>query len=235
MPVTLIIGGVRGLGLAVAEALDRAGHQLHLTWRHSSAAAERAQQRWPGAVWRADLQQPPAAANLIAQVLERAGRIDHLVVCQGDYAVGPLAELEPAALQALWESNVAQPLQAFAAARQALRHSRGSAVFFGCAGLDGHPGKRRSAAYAASKSALWVLVRSLALEEGAHGVRVNLVSPGWIPHADAHPDTQARAGQVAIPLGRAGRPEDVANAVAYLLSPGANYVSGTNLTVSGGL
>jgi NAD(P)-dependent dehydrogenase (short-subunit alcohol dehydrogenase family) len=235
MPVTLVIGGVAGLGLATALALRQSGHEVHVTWRLSAEAASEAERHWPRGVWRLDMAQAAAIQGLIAGVLQRSGRLDHLVVCPGDYAVGSLEGLTPQALQALWESNVAQPLEAFAAARQALRASRGSAVFFGCAGLDGHAGKRSSAAYAATKSALWVLVRSLALEEGPHGVRVNLVSPGWIPHEQAHPQTQARAGQVVIPLGRPGKPEDVAGAVAYLLSSAAEYVSGTNLTVSGGL
>lgn len=235
MPVTLIAGGVRGLGRAAAEALAEAGHEVHVTWRRSRDEAETLARRWPGRVWHLDLDVPAAGAELIGRLVAERGGLDHLVVAAGDYSSGTLEALAAAEFERLWRSNVAQPLELFAAARPWLRARRGSALFFGCAGLEGHPGKRRSAAYAACKSALLSLVRSLALEEGPQGLRVNLISPGWIPHAGAHAETLARAGQVQIPLGRPGQPEEVARAVVFLLGPGAAYVSGANLSVSGGL
>jgi NAD(P)-dependent dehydrogenase (short-subunit alcohol dehydrogenase family) len=235
MPVTLIVGGVRGLGRAAAEALVEAGHEVHVTWRRSREEAERLARRWPGRVWALDLDEPEPGQSLIAKLAAERGGLDHLVVAAGDFLSGSLEDLSAAEFEGLWRSNVAQPLALFGAARPFLRARRGSALFFGCAGLEGHPGKRRSAAYAACKSALLSLVRSLALEEGPQGLRVNLVSPGWIPHASAHPETLSRAGQVQIPLGRPGLPEEVARAVVFLLGPGAAYVSGANLSVSGGL
>ncbi len=77
-----------------------------------------------------------------------------------------------------------------------------------------------------------MLVRSWALEEAPHGVRVNLLSPGHIPHDDAHPDTQAI--QADVPLGRKGTPEDIARAVDFLTSEQAAHTTGTDLYVGGG-
>ena len=102
------------------------------------------------------------------------------------------------------------------------------------AGLAGLRGRREAAAYAAAKSALCVLVRSWALEEAAHGVRVNLLSPGIVPHADAAAETRDPARAERVPLGRAGTPEEIAAAAAFLLGDGASYCTGVDLEVAGG-
>src|SRR5206468_10782630 len=113
-------------------------------------------------------------------------------------------------LRRMLASNTESAFVFFTAVREALRASRGQAVFFGTSGLAGFRARRSTAAYAAAKSALFVLVRSWALEEAPHGVTVNLVSPGHVPHAHAHADTLDESRLAAIPFGRAGTPEDVA-------------------------
>jgi 3-oxoacyl-[acyl-carrier protein] reductase len=131
-------------------------------------------------------------------------------------------------------SNVEAAFLAIGQFRASLRASRGTAVFFGCAGLDGMGARRDTAAYTAAKSALLVLVRSLALEEARHGVRVNMVSPGHVPHEHASDDTRDPKLWERIPLGRPGSPEDVARAVEWLTSSASSYVTGVNLDVAGG-
>ena len=92
--------------------------------------------------------------------------------------------------------------------------------------------RRKAAAYTAVKTALLVFMRSLALEEAPWGARANMVSPGLVPHADASHDTHELAESLA--LGRPGQAQDLANAVAWLLSDEAQYVTGQNLDVAGG-
>ena len=152
----------------------------------------------------------------------------------GAYVSGPLAETSAADLSRMLSSNAVSAQLLFDAARPALRNARGSAVFFGCSGLAGFRARRTTAAYAAAKSALLVLVRSWALEEAPHGLRVNMVSPGHVPHPDAHPDTLDEDLLAAVPLGRPGTPEDIARAVAFLASPDAAYTTGEELGVTGG-
>ena len=91
--------------------------------------------------------------------------------------------------------------------------------------------RKRIAAYASAKTALLVLARSWALAEGSHGVRVNMISPGFIPHP--HADSSTFRSQ-AIPLGRPGTAEEVAEAANWLTSEDASYVTGVNLEVAGG-
>ena len=233
-PVALVTGGVRGLGLSVARALASRGERVHIGWRSSVARALELEGEFPGRLHRADLCAPGAADELVARVVEREGRLDHVVHTVGEFESGALAELEGGRLRELLASNVESSLAVLGAARAALRASRGCAVFFGSAGASSGRAFRETAGYAAAKSALAVLVRSAAVEEAPHGVTLNMVSPGIVPHDAAHADTLDARRQERIPAGRAGRPEDVANAVLWLCSAEAAHVTGTELTVAGG-
>ncbi len=232
--MALVSGGVRGLGLATARELARRGLRVHIGWRSSESAARALEREFPGRLQRADLEQEDGARALVAAVLARDGRLDVLVHAVGEFGAGPLDALAPAGLRALFENNVASAHACFGAAREALRASRGAALFFGTAGLTGLRGRREAAAYTAMKSALLVLVRSWALEEAPHGLRVNLLSPGIVPHEHAAPETLDPARLARVPLGRAGTPEEIARAAAWLVSPEASYVTGTDLEVAGG-
>ena len=234
VPVTLVTGSARGLGLAIARALARRGDRVHVVWRSSRALVPELEREFEGRVHRADLEDPSAARALVERVAAQGGRIDHLVHAVGEYVSGPLAEASAGDLRRMFANNVETAFHAFGAARSFLRATRGDAVFLGCAGLDGHRARRETAVYAAAKSALLVLVRSWAVEEAEHGVRVNLVSPGIVPHAHAAPETHDPAWRVRIPLGRTGRPDEVAAAVDFLSSSSAAHVTGVDLAVAGG-
>lgn len=232
VPVALVTGSVRGLGLACARRLAADGARVHAVWRSSADLAGPLASEFT--LHQADLGDAGQCARVVHDVLERDGRLDVLVHAVGEYATGALADQPPQLALDLYASNVGSALSTFTAARAALRASRGCAVFFGCSGADHTRAWRDAALYAAAKTALLVVVRSLAVEEAAHGVRVNMVSPGHIPHAHAAPDTNDPALWARIPMGVPGEPGDAAEAVAWLCSPAARYVTGTNLALGGG-
>jgi NAD(P)-dependent dehydrogenase (short-subunit alcohol dehydrogenase family) len=232
--VALVAGGVRGIGLAVARRLQARGDRVHITWRSSAELARERERELAGRVHRADLAEEGAAEELVGRVLERDGRLDWVVCAVGEFARGPLGAAPPELVRTLFASNVDVPLALARAAREPLRASRGALVFFGTAGLAGLRGRRTTAVYSAAKSALVVLARSLALEEAPHGVRVNVLSPGIVPHEHAEPGSFDPDRLARVPLGRPGEPSEVAEAAAWLCSPASSYVTGAELEISGG-
>lgn len=235
-PVVLVTGSARGLGLACARRLRDDGARVHAVWRSGDAAPTALVEAFGGErVHRADLERDGEAAALVESVRAVDGSIDQVVHAVGPYAEGELADGAAATVARMWSGNVATSVALFDAVRDDLRTSaRGAAVFFCVAGLAGLRARRDCAAYAAAKSALLVLVRSWAVEEGRHGVRVNALSPGVIPHDDAHPATLDPALLPRIPLGRTGTTDEIAAAAAWLLSDAASHTTGADLPVAGG-
>lgn len=230
-PVAIITGSARGIGLGVAKDLASRGWRTHAVYRSRERLAE-LEERFPGRVHEADLTRSEDCRRLVSSVLERDGRIDGVVHSVGEYEAGPLEGFDDETFDRLIQSNLTSAFRLTTAVRQSLRDANGSLVYFGCAGLDSLRARSDAAAYVTAKTGLLVFMRSIAKEEAAFGVRANMVSPGLVPHADSSADTQSLASDV--PLGRPGTPEDVAQAVAYLLSAEAAHVTGQNLEVAGG-
>jgi NAD(P)-dependent dehydrogenase (short-subunit alcohol dehydrogenase family) len=232
--VALVFGASRGIGAACAAELARIGLVVHGTWRTEGPNASALRERLHGRAHACDLAIPGQAEAVVSRVAALEGRLDVVVVAAGDYLSGPLASHTSAQIGAQLEAQVVGPARVFEAARPHLRASRGAAVLFGVAGLEGLRGRRNSAAYCAAKSALLVLVRSWALEEARHGLRVNMVSPGVVPHEHADRETLDPAVQAKVPLEGATTPADLANAVRWLCSDDARHITGVDLPVAGG-
>jgi 3-oxoacyl-[acyl-carrier protein] reductase len=230
-PVVLVTGAAQGIGLGVAKELASRGWRTHGVYRSSAGLAE-LEERFPSRVHGADLTCQADCRRVVAEVLERDGRLDGVVHAVGEYLAGPLEGLGADDFADLFTSNATSAFVLVEAARQAVREARGSYVFFGCAGIESLRARRDAAAYVAAKSALLVFMRSLALEEAPYGVRANMVSPGLVPHEHASEDTHGLAAKV--PSGRAGTAGDLAQAAAWMLSAEAEHVTGQNLDVAGG-
>ena len=229
-PVVLVTGAGRGIGLGVAKELSARGWRTHVVGR--GAATPELVQRFPGRAHQADVTRSPDCRALIEAVLARDGRVDAVVHAVGEYVAGPLEDIAAADMRRMLDSNFLSAFHLAEAGRAAVRATMGAWVFFGCSGVESLRARRDAAAYVVAKTALLSFVRSFALDEARWGVRANMVSPGLVPHADASADTHQLAARV--PIGRPGTVEDLAGAVAWLLSAEASHVTGQNLDVAGG-
>ena len=232
--IALVTGSARGLGLACARRLASEGVRVHLTYRTRPSDLAALEREFPHGVHAADLERAEDWRRVVELVLASEGRLDHLVHAVGEYVRAPVHATGAMELRRLLSNNVESAFLGIDATRAALRTSRGSVVLFGCAGVETTRARREAAAYVAAKSALVVLARSWALEEAPHGVRINVVAPGVVPHEHASADTLDPALWQRVPMGRPGEPREVAEAVAFLCSSASSYVTGTVLEVAGG-
>lgn len=233
--VTLITGSARGLGHELALQFQDRGDKVHVVWRSDEARGEELREQFDARTHRCDLSSEEQTEALVERILQIDGKLDHVIHCVGDYMEAPLEDMESEHWQGLLGSNLMTAIHLSNAVREPMRErGQGTLVFFSCAGVVAHKARRTCAAYAATKAALYSFARSLALQEAPHGLRVNTISPGLVPHGDAHPSTGDSALLESVPMGRAGTLDEVAQAALWLSSPGASYAVGVDLAVAGG-
>jgi NAD(P)-dependent dehydrogenase (short-subunit alcohol dehydrogenase family) len=241
--VALVTGGSTGIGAAVALQLAQAGASVVITGRHEATLRASAA-RHPGISYVvADIARSADVARSLDEVRTRFGRLDALVNNAAILELAPLADATTEHVRRTWEINVQGLIETTRAALPLLRKSRGAIVNLATVVAD-QPFANMSV-YCASKAAVLALTRSWAQELAADGIRVNAVSPGPIETPMFSPEklgvSAAAVDQLAssvlglVPLRRFGKPEEVAQVIAFLASPAASYVSGAQYTVGGGI
>lgn len=244
--LAVVTGAARGIGRAIAERLHEGGARLLLVDCDAEALQETSQALRSGHQWVvdcavADLADPAAIQNLADQVAHRQERVNILVNNAGIEFGLPLEQVTVEVFDRVVAVNLRAPLLLTQALARLFPEEGGTVV--NISSIHADHAFPNAIPYACSKAGLVALTRNLALELAPRRIRVNAICPGYIdtPMWDEwlrtanDPDKLQREVAVLHPLGRRGKPEDVASAVAYLASAQSEWVTGTQLVVDGGL
>ena len=242
MSAVVITGGASGIGLACAEVLTAAGRDVAL-WdineqnlQATAKALSNSGQHISTQV--VDVSQLDSLAAAVAQSLEQHPQIGGLVHAAGVDGAIPLAQMSPEQWQRVIDINLSAMPFIIKALRETLSQQNGAAIV-GIASINATLGNGANPAYSASKAGMLGLVRALADDLASDGIRINAVSPGQIdtPMLQASMDAVdglRAAFEKRILLGRLGSPREVAQAVGFLLSTQASYITAAELVVDGG-
>jgi 3-oxoacyl-[acyl-carrier protein] reductase len=232
----VVTGGASGIGLACVRALAGEGASVVLADVNEEAGARAAKELAAHYV-AADVTRPEHARRVVEEAVGRCGGLDVLVTCAGAFHATPLDRIEPDEWDRIQEVNLRGVfLVAQAALAVMIPRRRGRIVTVASlAGQSG--GLAAGAGYAAAKAGVAALTKSIARFAGPHGITANCVNPGIIdtPMIAGWPQEVLERTIAQTPLGRIGKPEEVAAIVVMLASDGAGFVHGAHIDVNGGL
>ena len=239
--VALVTGGSRGIGRSAAIALAKRGAHVVINYVSNEAAAREVADLIQAAGGKAELVQfdvgnSESAEKSIAEVAKRLGRLDVLVCSAGISIDGLLLRLKDDDFDRILSINVKGAVACARAATKVMMRARIGRVIF-LSSVVGEMGNAGQTAYSASKAALLGVTKSMARELASRSITVNAITPGFIDTdmTGALTDEQRASINSSIPLGRTGKPEEIAAAVVYLASDEAAYITGQALRVNGGM
>jgi len=237
----LVTGGSRGIGRACCEALAQAGARVAVNYRVETPQAGAVVKRIRDAggeafALSADVSRREEAEMMIDDTVGHFGGLDILVNNAGIWRGVPIEEMSDLEWNEMLGVNLSGCMHMIRAAVPHLRAADGGRII-NISSTAGQRGEAFHSHYAATKGALISLTKSLAVELAPHGILTNCVAPGWVQTDMARPALEGQDGGTitgAIPVGRAGRPEEIAGAVLFLASDLATFVNGEILNVNGG-
>ncbi|OON38619.1 oxidoreductase [Izhakiella australiensis] len=233
--IALVLGGAKGIGLAISSRFAAEGATTWFTSRNAQDLQLARQQIGDrGHPLQAELEQPQALEQLMAQVDQQHGRLDVLVINAGMSEYATLESVSPEDFDRHFSLNVRSPLFALQAALPLLKPGASVVLIGSIAASIGTPGY---GVYGATKAALRSFARSWTSELAARGIRINVVAPGPIDTAmfASVSDEMREAIVSRIPAGRMGKASEVANAALFLASDESSFIAGGELCVDGGM
>jgi 3-oxoacyl-[acyl-carrier protein] reductase len=233
----LVTGASGGIGAAIARALHSQGAVVVLSGTRQGALDSLREELGERAeCCLADLRDAAAADSLVAQAESAVGPL-HILVNNAGFTRDMLAmRMKDEDWQSVLDVDLTAPFRLIRAALKGMLRRRAGRIV-GISSIVGVTGNAGQANYAAAKAGMIGMTKALAQEVGSRGVTVNIVAPGFVETAmtDVLPEVQRAALAGRIPLGRLGKPADIAAAVAYLVSDEAAWVTGATLHVNGGM
>jgi|tagenome__1003787_1003787.scaffolds.fasta_scaffold20587877_2 acetoacetyl-CoA reductase len=237
--VALVTGGIRGIGLAISEALLNRGVTVAAGYSRNEDAAKRFVDDHAShkvSVHQGNIGKAEDCERVVQEVMDQHGRMDILVNNAGITVDRTVRKMSPEDWDRVIQINLSG---AFYLSRAVLQHmlDRGSGRIINISSVIGEKGNIGQANYAAAKSGLFGLTTSLALETARKGLTVNAVTPGFIETemVGAMPEEALQKVIATIPAARLGKPEEVARVVEFLADPDSGYITGEVYGINGGL
>lgn len=225
----IVTGASKGIGRAIAIQLTKSGYEVHGVYNSSKDEANQLSKEHGIIFHQADLSQREQTLKLAEEL--SLIQIHALVNDAGIFEMDNLDDMDYAVWDKTLEVNLTAPL--ILSQKLSKSMSAGSSIV-NIASTDGMIGAFDGTSYAASKAALMNVTKSLGIYLGSKSIRINAVAPGWID-TDMVSEAPAETSQEMTPLGRNGKPEEIANVVEFLISDKASYINGETIVVDGGL
>ena len=239
--IALVTGAAKGIGRAIALALAADGATVVVNYNGSKERAEQVVEEIKalgadGMAYQCNVADTAATADMVKEVIKTYGKLDILVNNAGITRDNLIMKMSEEDFDAVIDANLKGCFNTIkAVSRQMLKQRAGRII--NITSVSGILGNAGQANYAASKAGIIGLTKTMARELASSGITVNAVAPGFVgtDMTQVLPESVKEAATAQIPLGRFGKPEDIANMVAYLASEKASYITGQIISVDGGM